>query len=140
MTTVTPNTIRLVLPEMHAGQARVVAEACRFNVMACGRRFGKTTLGVDRIIQPALVGYPCAWFAPTYKLLLEVWREAAKVLYPVISRKDSQQKRIELISGGLGVLWALWSGTVARVCESRCVGNVEGGKAADLYMHWGKGI
>lgn len=134
--TVTPNTIRLVLPEMHAGQKRVVEEAARFNVLACGRRFGKTTLGVDRIIQPALVGYPTAWFAPTYKLLLEVWRECLKVLSPVIQRKDAQQKRIELISGGLVEFWSLDGGTVARGRKYKRVGIDEAAMAANLEAQW----
>ena len=136
MTTATPNAIRLVLPELHAGQQRVVAEAARFNVLACGRRFGKTTLGVDRIIQPALVGFPCAWFAPTYKLLLEVWRECLKVLHPVIQRKDAQQKRIELISGGLVEFWSLDSGTVARGRKYKRVGIDEAAMAANLETQW----
>ena len=125
-----------MLPEWHAGQARVDREARRFNVLACGRRWGKTTFGVDRIIQPALVGYPAAWFAPTYKLLLEVWREAAKVLTPVTARKDAQQKRIELISGGLVEFWSLDSGTVARGRKYKRVAIDEAAMAANLETQW----
>ena len=34
-----------------------------FNV-CCGRRWGKTVLGMDRLIHPALQDKPVAWFAP----------------------------------------------------------------------------
>jgi hypothetical protein len=60
----------------HPAQEQIVREARRFNVLACGRRFGKTTLGLDVLItEPggALDGQPVAWFAPNSKLFNEVW-------------------------------------------------------------------
>jgi hypothetical protein len=46
------------LPAPHSAQARVTEEAKRFNVLACGRRFGKTTLGIDRMVQLNRPGFP----------------------------------------------------------------------------------
>ena len=68
--------LTLTLPEPHTGQQAVIDGARRFNVLVCGRRFGKTTLGLDRCVAPEVLSYPVAWFAPSYKMLLEVWREA----------------------------------------------------------------
>jgi hypothetical protein len=65
----------LTLPKPHPGQQTVIDGAKRFNIVCCGRRFGKTELGMDRLIQPALQGKPVAWFAPNYKLAAPVWRE-----------------------------------------------------------------
>lgn len=110
----TPQTISVKLPSLHAGQLKIIKEAKRFNILACGRRFGKTVLGIDRIIQPALKGLPVAYFEPTYKMLTEVWRELCRVLKPVISRTDVQQHRLELISGGVVDCWSLDSPDVAR--------------------------
>ena len=45
----------------------MIREAKRFNVAACGRQIGKTTLGIDRLARAAANGQPTAWFAPTYK-------------------------------------------------------------------------
>ena len=56
--------VALQLPKLHREQARIVAESRRFNVLACGRRFGKTVLLLDRLIPVLLTGRPCAWFAP----------------------------------------------------------------------------
>ena len=39
---------------LHAGQLRVLREAGRFNVLECGRRFGKTHLGVQLAIDVAI--------------------------------------------------------------------------------------
>ncbi len=99
-------------PRPHPGQLRVLAEAKRFNVLACGRRWGKTQLGVYLAIEAALGSSDCppvpvGWFAPSYKLQAEVWRELAWRLSPVAKRINAAEYRIELISGGLIEFWTL---------------------------------
>lgn len=128
--------IELVLPSLHTGQQIVMDTHARFNVLACGRRFGKTTLGVNLLAPVALQGYPVAWFAPTYKLLLEVWEEFERLLEPVIKKKDTQQKRIKLINGGVVECWSLDSGTVARGRKYKRVGIDEAAMAANLETQW----
>ena len=54
--------IEIEVPEFHAAQQQIVDESKRFNVLACGRRFGKSLLGIGLDIEPALDGYPVAWF------------------------------------------------------------------------------
>lgn len=99
--------IEVTLAALHPGQQRIVDEARRFNVLACGRRFGKTTLGVDLLSDRALDGMPVVWFSPTYKMLTEVWREASSILRPIIARKIVQEHRIELLTGGIVDMWSL---------------------------------
>jgi hypothetical protein len=99
---------------MHAAQHRIVHEASRFNVLACGRRFGKTTLGLAQLVPPALEGYPVAYFAPTYKMMSDFWRETERTLRPVTKRTNAQGHRIELITGGIVDMWSLDSPDVAR--------------------------
>lgn len=76
-------------------------------MLACGRRWGKTLLGQDVLIQPTLKGWPVAWFAPTYKLLIEAWREILRALYPIMKRNNATERRIELRSGGVLDFWTL---------------------------------
>jgi len=107
-----PPTLDLRLPVLHPAQVRVREESRRFNVYDCGRRFGKTTLGLDLLIDDprgkgALHGYPVAWFAPNSKLFDEAWWEAVKLLRPITTRVDSQKNRIELITGGVLDYWTL---------------------------------
>lgn len=99
--------IRLELPRLHSGQEQVAAEAARFNVVDCGRRWGKTTFGIDRLVHPALHGYPVGWFAPTYKMLAQAWREMVAALDPITSRKDATEHRLELVTGGAVEMWSL---------------------------------
>src|SRR3984893_2935998 len=102
------------LPAPHSAQARVTKEARRFNVLACGRRFGKTTLGIDRMVQPALHGAPTAWFAPSYKMLADAWREVEHALDSVIARRSVQEHRLELVGGGSVDMFSLDSQDIAR--------------------------
>jgi len=107
-------TIRLTLPKRHVGQERIHNESKRFNVIACGRRFGKTTFGIDRLATDMTLRYPVAWLSPTYKMLVEVWREAARILKPIIVRQSAQERRLELLTGGVIEFWSLDNPDVAR--------------------------
>jgi hypothetical protein len=95
------------LQRQHPGQVEIVNHSARFKVVMCGRRFGKTQLGVRKACDVALAGHPVGWFAPTYKYVLEVWRELLQRLQPVISRSNDQERRIELVTGGVIEMWTM---------------------------------
>src|SRR6516164_5634164 len=99
--------IQLQLTALHLAQQQVIQQAKRFNVVCCGRRWGKTVLGMDRLIHPALQGKPVAWFAPNYRLLSDVWRELQSILEPIIARANQQERRLELHTGGVVEMWSL---------------------------------
>ncbi len=98
---------RVVLPAYHPAQAEVAASDARFNVLACGRRLGKSTLAIRKVAETALAGYPGAWGGPTYKSVGETWRMLCDLLRPVTKRRSEQEKRLELITGGLLDVWSL---------------------------------
>src|ERR1039458_6100009 len=91
-------TVRLRLPTPHPAQAKIIRECKRFNVVCCGRRFGKTLLGQDRLIHPALKGKPVAWFSPTYRQLGDAWRSLSSTLQPITVRKNDSEHRLEFRS------------------------------------------
>jgi len=62
---------------------------------------------MDRLIHPALKGKPVALFSPTYKILADTWSELRTTLAPVIRDKSEQEKRLELINGGVIEPWSL---------------------------------
>src|SRR2546430_2398915 len=107
-------TIGLSLPAPHSEQAKLIQEAKRFNVVSCGRRWGKTVLGMDRLIHAALQGQPVAWFAPNYRLLSDVWRELQTILQPILARPNQQERRLELHGGGVVEMWSLDSPDAGR--------------------------
>lgn len=112
---------KLTLPEFvpHAGQLRILRQARKRNVACMGRRFGKTHLMIDVILnQPggALAGkdgtgrrgLPCAWYAPNDSFFSEVFQEMARTYAPVIRKATSQPRPvIEFINGGKVEFWTL---------------------------------
>ena len=99
------NEARIQLRELHPGQLRVKASTARFRVGMFGRQWGKNVLAVDSAIHPALQGQSIGWFEPTYKYFTESWRDLVGRLRVVAKRVDDQEKRIELVTGGLIEGW-----------------------------------
>ena len=52
-------------------------------------------------------GEPAAWFAPTYKMLGDVWRLMVHDLTPLIVSANKTERRIELTTGGVIEMWSL---------------------------------
>lgn len=129
-------TLKIQLPRPHDGQRAILASTKRFNVVACGRRFGKSILGENRIVKPALEGRPCGWFAPNFKYLLEAWTDLNRILKPVIARSDSQQRRIELITGGVIEFWSMEDKDAGRSRKYKHVVIDEAAKARHLRYAW----
>ncbi len=101
------STVRLKLPAYHPGQAKIESELQRFNILACGRRFGKDVYEMNKVVEPAIRGYKTGFAAPTYKVLSENWREVNHLLAPMIQRRDAQERRLELKGGGVIDFWSL---------------------------------
>ena len=98
--------IEIILNEPHDAQQLVLNEAKRFNVVDCGRRWGKSALAVNLLSEPAMDGEPVGYFTPTYKLLDGTYNECLLALGPIIKRKNEHQF-IELITGGRIEFWSL---------------------------------
>ena len=107
-------TLTLTLPRRLTWQQQVVREAKRFNVVCIGRRAGKSTLGIDRCATRETLAYPVGWFSPTYRMLTEIWREANRILTPIVARRSAQDHRLEFVTGGVLEFWSLDNPDVAR--------------------------
>jgi phage terminase large subunit-like protein len=128
---------QIVLNELMPWQNQVKREAGRFNVLCCGRRAGKTALGVDIIANSILQDRkPVAWFSPTYKMLSEVWRELKYALQPIISRISEQEHRIETYTGGTVEMWSLESHDTIRGRKYKLAFIDEAAMVSDLGEAW----
>lgn len=107
-------TLTLRLPKRLEWQNQIVRESRRFNTVCIGRRAGKSTLGIDRCATKETLQYPVGWFSPTYRMLLEVWRDATRILEPITKRRSAQDHRLELVTGGVLEFWSLDNPDVAR--------------------------
>src|ERR1017187_8879135 len=99
--------IRLRLPRPHPSQQAVLDARKRFNVLCCGRRWGKTTIAMDCIVRALLCGKPAAWFSPTYRALSDAWRQLQVILAPITTRTSEAERRLEIIGGGQLECWSL---------------------------------
>ncbi|MFN9111056.1 MAG: hypothetical protein ACK5XN_13420, partial [Bacteroidota bacterium] len=85
----------ITLPRLYAAQQVVRKQARRYNMICCGRRWGKTTMAINLLAEVLLAGQPAGWFAPNYKLLTEVWRDVTERFAPIQTRINTQDKRVE---------------------------------------------
>lgn len=130
-------TISLYLP--HPGQTRVLNERKRFNVVCCGRRWGKSKLAVNLLCEPALEGFPTGYFAPAYKLLKETYNDCVRALESVISKK-SDQEFIELVTGGVIDFWSLDNPYAGRSRKYKRTIADEAAFAKALETSWNESI
>ena len=67
--------LKVNLPPLHPGQRQVHIDRARFKVVVCGRRWGKTTYGIQRCIEAVLeTGGTYWWIGPTYKVAEIGWK------------------------------------------------------------------
>ena len=66
--------MRIVMPYLHPAQQEVFNDPTRFQVLVCGRRWGKTRLAVVKGLTELLNGKRVWWVAPTYAVSGIGWR------------------------------------------------------------------
>lgn len=97
----------------HTGQQRIIEGAAMRNVACMGRRFGKTHLMTEIIINGRLrgalgAGKPTAWYAPNDSYFQNVFKGIARQYGSVIKRAvSSPRPYIEFKTGGSIDFWTL---------------------------------
>jgi len=94
--------VRGQVPLLRPDQRTIANNNARFKVVACGRRWGKTTLGMAMAVQFAFaMNRKVWWVAPTYGMSFEPWRILKEALVDVEgSEKLEAQRFIALPEGG----------------------------------------
>ena len=128
------------IPDPHTGQVEILKNAKRFNVLQCGRRFGKTTLGVHIALFAAVAAKTYGWFSPTYKLMSEQWDEITRQLNPVIAKTDKHTREVHLINGGRIDFWSLDKADAGRGRKYHGVIIDEASVVRDLKTKWEQDI
>lgn len=99
-------------------------------------------LGLDRIIQPALHGYPVAWFSPSYKVMADDWRAIKKAVAPIIAPggKSEQEHRLAFVTGGSFEMWSMDSTDAGRGRKYKRVVVDEASMVSQLQLIWADAI
>lgn len=84
----------------------------------------------------ALNGFPIAYFAPTYKMLMEVWRSISMICQPITEVKSEVEKRIQLIGGGVIEMWSLDSPDTIRGRKYKRIIVDEAATVSNLKYAW----
>lgn len=86
--------VNLIKPGLHPGQREVVNNANRFNALKCGRRWGKSKLGVRLAMETIIAGGPVGYFVPTYDFCDEFWEEIKERLERIKKYKSESKHLI----------------------------------------------
>lgn len=130
------NTYRIQLPKLHAAQRTIKSEAGRFNVLVAGRRFGKNILFRDLAISTVRNQKPVGWFAPSYRMLTEDFREMRGILSPIITQANESEKTLRILGGGVIDFWSLANPDAPRGRKYKTVIINEAGYVKDLSYIW----
>lgn len=128
--------MKIELPRLHPNQQIVLDNQQRFNVLSCGRRWGKTTLGMDRVVNGMLLGKRVCWASPTYKMLDEIWRGLLLTLNQVLTKVSQQQHYMTIKTGGSLDMWSLDNANALRGRNYDLVIIDEAAMVSDLEDSW----
>lgn len=132
--------LEVILRRPHPGQVPILESTARFNVVNCGRRFGKTAAAEDRMCRLAIEGWPVGWFAPNHKYLEEPWDDFNRILKPVIVSTNKSERRIRLAGGGKIDFWSMVDPDCGRSRKYKHVVIDEAAKSPNLEAAWTKAI
>lgn len=127
---------RLRLQRLHEAQHQINANLVRFNVLACGRRFGKDIYEMNKAAECAVEGGAVGFGAPTYRMLLENWAAMVQLLAQVTTRRSVVERRLELTTGGVVDFYSLDKPDVIRGRKYHRFIINEAGFVPDLMDTW----
>lgn len=89
---------------LHPGQLEVARHEARFKVLACGRRWGKTTLGVYMCFITASEGGRAWWVAPSFPVAKVGWRSLKTIARKVPDIQIREGEKALYFPGGGSVV------------------------------------
>src|SRR4030067_198797 len=84
----------------HPGQRMVHRHPARFKILAAGRRWGKTRLGVNECLAVAAQGGRAWWVAPSYKMSEVGWRPIRRMAGKVGAEVRKADRQVIFPGGG----------------------------------------
>lgn len=93
--------MKFELPNPHPGQIAVMKQARRWNFLAAGRRWRKTTLFMSLAVQAALQGKKVVWGSPTFAQADIAWEEMKQAIPESWASYNVQRKQVKFPTGGI---------------------------------------
>lgn len=114
-----------ILPYPHQGQQQVINDAKRFNWLAAGRRWRKTTLLMSIAMETAAAGKIFFWGAPTFDQVRIGWGETVMASQGILNMKMSTMTATWEQTGGRIIYRSLDNPDNARGHSADVVGMDE---------------
>jgi len=99
--------VQVKLRKLHPAQSTIIRERKRFNLIKCGRRFGKTELSQELIAETVLKNQIIGFWTPTYRDLYEVWMHCKHIFHDILEAKDEGVKQMRFVTGGKADFWSM---------------------------------
>ena len=132
--------VTVKLPRLHPGQQEIKDNAGRFNVVCNGRRWGKSVLATELLLERILEGYPVAYFVPTFDFAEDVWEELKERLEPITKYRNEAKFVIRCYGGGELKVWSLEKKRSGRGRKYKRAIVDEAAFAKDLEESWNRAI
>ena len=132
--------VKIPLPKLHSGQLQAREQFKRFNVLAIGRRFGKTFLALNLICTKAIESKRCAYIAPNYSMTTKFFKNCAKRLAPIVKSINSKDYLLELVTGGAIQMFSFASINTIRGNDFDFVVVDEAAYCDNLLDEWNNAI
>jgi len=87
--------LNLPLPRLRQDQWDIVQHPAKVKLVACGRRWGKTTTAGSVAIAAASQGARVAWIVPIYKNSYGLWNDLERILAQGVARKKVIMRKHE---------------------------------------------
>ena len=130
----------IYLPKLHEAQQIIINQCQKYNVICCGRRFGKDIIEYHIIINAMLKKQKIGLIEPTYKMMNEVWRDLNRILKDFIKSSNQSEGRIELKNGGTVDFWSLENYDSIRGRKYHLVCINEAAHSKNLEEAWEEAI
>lgn len=133
-------TTRVSKPKAHSGQSIVLGLLKRFNVLANGRRWGKTKFAVKLAMETMIKGESVGYFVPTFDFAVDFWEEMKERFDAIIIYKSETKRIIRLNTGGELQVFSLEKKRAGRGKKFHRVIIDEAAFVKDLKESWEKVI
>lgn len=88
------------LPPLHDGQKEVFESKARFKVVVCGRRWGKTFMGVLMCVLVGVKGGRAWWIGPSFPVAAIGWRMLKLIVQPIPGIEVREADKMIVFPGG----------------------------------------
>lgn len=126
---------QIELVQFHPRQQYAHDNSKRFNLYMAGRRFGKDIMLMRRVCERISKGSAQAWYAPSYRMMSENFRELGNILAPIVI-SSWKGERLALKGGAVIDFWSMDNYNASRGRKYKWVTINEAAITPNLLEAW----